>query len=348
MATIRKRVGAKGTRYNAIVRRDGHVQSATFRTKSEAQKWAARVEAAIAEGKHLPSAESKRRTVKDLLERYKRSEIPKKRDQANPIRYADFWIARLGSLRLHQLTPAAIVEIRDELEADRSAATVNRYLALLSHACTMAEKEWQWLDTNPVRRVSRLSEDNARVRFLSEDERNRLLKACEASEHPHLLAIVLLALTTGARKGEILGLRWTDIDWNKRTASLHRTKNRERRTLTLVSPVTRELRKLSKVRRIDTDRIFTHPTTGSTNYYYFDEAWRDARRTAGIENFRFHDLRHTCASYLAMNGATTAEIAAVLGHKTLSMVKRYSHLSEQHVHGLVERTAMAIFDDKMD
>jgi len=345
VATIRKRDGPKGIRYNAIVRREGQSCSATFRTKSEALKWAGVIEAEITQGKHLPNPESKRRTVRDLLERYKRTEIPRKRDQRNATRYANFWVDRIGNLKLARLSRARIVEIRDELAEDRSAATVNRYTALLSHACTMAEREWEWMDSNPLRKVGRLTEPQGRVRYLSDDERDRLLRTAKVSPHPHLYAIVLLALTSGARKGEILGLHWKDVDLASQRAVLHDTKNRERRTLTLVSQVVVELKKLQKVRRIDTDLIFTHPTTGKPNPFYFDKAWREARQKAKLQDFRFHDLRHSCASYLAMNGATTPEIAAVLGHKTLAMVKRYSHLSEEHVKGVVERTAKKVLGD---
>ncbi len=345
MATIRKRSGPKGTRYMAVVRRDGQASTATFRTKSEAKKWAGIIEAEIARGRHLPNPEAKRRTVRDLLERYKRTEIPKKRDRKNPVRYANFWIDRIGSLKLARLSRAQVVEVRDELAEDRSPATVNRYLALLSHACTMAEREWEWMDSNPLRKVSCLSEPQGRVRYLSDDERDRLLDSARDSSHPHLYAIVLLALTSGARKGEILGLHWKDVDLASSRATLHDTKNRERRSLTLVPRVVIEIRKLRRVRRIDTDLIFTHPETGKPNPFYFDKAWREARDKAKLEDFRFHDLRHTCASYLAMNGATTPEIAAVLGHKTLTMVKRYSHLSDEHVRGIVERTATKVLGD---
>ena len=342
MATIRRRVGPKGIRYMAVVRREGQSRTATFRTKSEAKKWAGLIEAAITEGKHLPNREAKRKTVRDLLERYKHSEIPRKRYRKNPDRYANFWIDRLGNLKLAQLTRAKVVEVRDELAEDRSPATVNRYVGLLSHACTMAEREWEWMDSNPIRKVARLSEPQGRVRYLSDDERNRLLRAAKDSDHPHLYAIVLLALTSGARKGEILALHWKDVDLASAKAVLNDTKNKERRTLTLVPPVVIELKKLRTVRRIDTDLIFTHPATGRANPFYFDKAWREARGNAKLKDFRFHDLRHSCASYLAMNGATIAEIAAVLGHKSFAMVKRYSHLSDEHVRGIVEKTAAKV------
>jgi len=355
MAYFRKRQGKKGIRWQAVIRMGGRrTQVATFRTKGEAEEWSRGIETAISKGSYLPTYEAKRRTVKDLLERYKETEIPKKKDRVNPARHADFWIDRLGDLKLFELSRAAIVEVRDELAKERAPATVNRYLALLSHACTMAEREWEWIETNPLRKVSRMPESTGRVRYLSDDERHRLLRACRDSAHPHLYPIVLIALTTGARKGEILGLHWKDVDLCSNRAVLQDTKNKERRTLTLVPQVVDELRKLQKVRRIDGDLIFSDPKATVISrgghkppgYFYFEKDWRKARDAAQLKDFRFHDLRHSCASYLAMNGATTAEIAAVLGHKTLAMVKRYSHLSDEHVRGIVERTAAKVLSNE--
>ncbi len=337
----------------AVVRREGQSRTATFRTKSEALKWANSIEVAIDQGKHLPPAESKRKTVRQLMERYKETVIPRQKDQVNPTRHANFWIERLGEVKLSRVGAAILVEVRDELAKDKAPSTVNRYLAVISHACTLAEREWEWMESNPVRKVGRLKEPQGRVRYLSDSERKRLLKATRASEHLHLHVIVLIALTTGARRNEILDLRWKDVDLKTKRAVLENTKNNERRSLTLVPQVTDELKKLKKVRRIDDDRIFVDPrikertTVGyhRSGYFYFEKAWREAREKAKLKDFRFHDLRHSCASYLAMNGATTAEIAAVLGHKTLVMVKRYSHLSDEHVRGVVERTAAKVLGD---
>ena len=338
MAQIRKRVGKNGARYMAVVRREGQSRTATFKTKSEALKWAGLIEAEITKGKHLPPTESKRKSVRDLMTRYKEIVIPKQKDQRNPKRHADFWIDRLGDLKLSRLSPAVLVEVRDELSKDKAASTVNRYLAVMSHACTLAEREWGWLESNPVRRVGRLREPAGRVRYLTDKERGRLLKVVKATDHPHLYPIVLIALTTGARRSEILNLRWRNVDLRKGIAVIEDSKNNERRSMTLVPQVLEELSKLRKIRHIDDDLIFLHPKSGKPSYFFFEQSWREARQKARIKDFRFHDLRHSCASYLAMNGATTAEIAAVLGHKTLAMVKRYSHLSDEHVRGVVEKT----------
>ena len=351
MARFRNRPGKNGDRWTAEVRWEGQIRSATFNTKTAAKNWAKRLESDISDGKHTPSAEEKRRTVKDLLERYKKTEIPKKGDQVNPIRHADFWIERIGKRRLPAFTPSIIAEIRDELALTKAPSTVNRYLATPSHACTIAVKEWEWLDSNPFQKVKRLPEGSGRVRYLSDRERESLLATCKESSHPHLFTIVLIALTTGARRSEILGLNWKDIDWKGRRTTLNKTKNKERRALTLVPQVISELKNIRKVRRLDSDRIFVNPTGKiregghhKSGYFYFEKAWRTALSEAEIDDFRFHDLRHSAASYMAMNGATASEIAAVLGHKTLQMVKRYAHLSDDHVKSIVERTAAKILD----
>lgn len=345
MAQIRQRVGKNGTRYMAVVRREGQSRTATFRTKSEALKWAGLIEAEITKGKHLPPTESKRKSVRNLMTRYIDTVIPNQKDQRNPKRHAMFWIERIGDLKLSRLNPAILVEVRDELAKDKAAGTVNRYLAVISHACTLAEREWGWLQSNPVRKVSRLSEPQGRVRYLCEVEWTALLKATGENKHPYLHCAVLIAITTGARKNEILSLMWNDIELRKGRAVLGKTKNKERRVLTLVPKIVAELRKLQKVRVIGVDQVFVDPSTGTPSRNRFEEAWRAARDSVGIEDFRFHDLRHTAASNLAMNGATTAEIAAVLGHKTLQMVKRYSHLSDDHVRGVVEKTAIKVLGD---
>jgi len=176
---------------------------------------------------------------------------------------------------------------------------------------------------------------------LSEDERGALLEACIKSASPDLHMIVVLALSTGARRGEIEALRWKQIDLARGTAVLHDTKNGESRVLHLAGPALQQLTARAKVRRIDTDLVF--PRSDGKEPIIVEAHWRKAREAAGLEDFRFHDLRHSAASYLAMNGATLAEIAAVLGHKTLAMVKRYAHLSDQHTAGVVQRMNAKIF-----
>jgi len=193
-------------------------------------------------------------------------------------------------------------------------------------------------------KVRREKEPGGRVRFLSNDERERLLTACKESVNTYLYPIVTIAISTGARYGEIMKLTWDDVDFERQRIILKDTKNGSTRAVPLAGLAFDEMKALSKVRRIDTKLIFaSRNSKGKEKPVLIRTSWETALRKAGIENFHFHDLRHTAASYLAMSGATLAEIAEVLGHKTLQMVKRYAHLSEQHVLSVVERMNQKIF-----
>jgi integrase len=347
VATIRKREGKKGVGWQAIVRRGDHPpQRKTFHKKSDAEAWATALESKINADEYVPSPEARRRTVREMLERYRRTELPKKSDRRNYERHIDFWINEIGSYRLAAVTRAQIVEIRDRMAESRAPATVNRYLATLRHCFRIAATDWEWVGKSPCERIM-LREPNGRDRHLDDDEIAELLKATKSSPHPQLHAMVLIGLTTGARRGEITGLRWGDIDLAKGRAILHKTKNTNKRTLALSPQVIAELREIRKVRRLDTDLIFANPNPqGRRIYSNIEAAWQSALSEAGITNFRFHDLRHTFASRMAMDGRTLNEIAGALGHKTLAMVQRYAHLTEGHVHDAMLDTAKGILGDR--
>ncbi len=350
MATIRKRTRQDGkVSYQAIIRLQGHPPaSASFPNKTSAKKWAQRTELEIRENRYSKHSEASKHLMSELIDRYIKHVLPQKRDAKNQERQLKVWKEKLGDKKISDVTSAVVVQVRDELAAERirgtgprSGATINRFLAILSHVFTIAVRDWQWSDDNPVKGVSRLKEAPGRVRYLSDDERVALLNATEEIS-PILHCIVVLALSTGARRGEIMGLRWKDVDLKAGRAILHETKNSERRALALTSLALELLRQHAKVRQFDSDLVFPDPRDGSKPWP-LESRWRKALKMAEIEDFRFHDLRHSAASYLAMNGATTAEIAAVLGHKTLQMVKRYAHLSDQHVSSVVERMNQKMF-----
>jgi integrase len=337
MATIRKYRRRDGRMtYNAQVRMTGHPpQTATFRLKADAERWAEKIENAIRDGKHIDVIEARRHSVAELIDRYMLDELPRMRTAYDRRLQLEWWKERIGDRSLAQVTPALLVEHKHELRRGRAAGTVNRYLAALSHVFSIGAKEYQWVRENPVRSVRKLPEPRGVVRFLSDDERSALINACRANSCALLYPLVLVALSTGARQGELLALRWPDIDLARGRATVHESKNDERRSLTLAGEALTALRDLSRLRRIDTDLVFPNPRGAGP--LSLREPWVAALREAKIQAFRFHDLRHTTASYLAMSGATTQEIAAVLGHKTLAMVKRYAHLTEQHTADVVER-----------
>ncbi|HET7675215.1 MAG TPA: site-specific integrase [Gammaproteobacteria bacterium] len=346
MANIEKRPQG----YRVRVRLKGQPpQSATFQRLTDARKWAQATEAAIREGRHFQRAEAKKHTVADLVARFARDVAPRKGSGgAKYSRQLAWWSERIGAYTLADLTPALIAEQRDALSRATTSrgtattpATVNRYLAALSVACNIAVKEWGWIDHNPLSKVAKLKEPRGRVRFLSDDERERLLTACRESESKDLYPAVVLALSTGARRMEILGARWPQVDFARATLTLEETKNGERRVLPLAGLALDLMRERAKIRRIDSDLVF--PGTSGKKPIDLRHAFDKALERAKIEDFRWHDLRHSAASYLAMNGATLAEIAEVLGHKTLQMVKRYAHLSEAHTAAVVGKMNDRIF-----
>jgi len=347
VATISLRPLKDGSvRYQVKVRVQGRPpQAATFARRRDAERWAKETEVEL-RTKRPPEVAAERRTVGEMIDRYLKEVLPQKRGSAKQRAQFLWWREKIGLLPLSAVTPRLLAEWRDRLAAGgtpsrkpAAPATQVRYLAALSHCLNVAVRDWEWLETNPARNVRRPSEPRGRVRFLSEAEITALLDACRESGNRLLYPLVVAALGTGARKGELLSLRWSDLDLARGVARLEHTKNGERRTLPLSPPVLAALRDLAPGRKA----VFVfveHGTSGA-----FRNAFACALRRAGITNFRFHDLRHTAASYLAMNGATLTDIAGVLGHKTLAMVKRYAHLSDHHLAQVVARMNAAIFPE---
>jgi len=346
MAAINKRMDAKGkTTYRVRVRLKGHpTVSATFDRLSDAKAWARVTDADIRAGRYMDKKESQTRTLSELLDVYEKRQLSAKAEKTIVSQHQQlkWWRAELGSLTLAKITPALINDCMNKLADGGSApSTVNRYLAPLSHAFTYAVKDLSWMDDNPMRKVTKPKEPRGRVRFLSSDERTRLLEACKTSSNALLYPAVLLAVSTGMRRGEQFGLTWRTVDTQTGRIILEDTKNGERRTAIATGIALDELRKLAKVRRLDNAHVFPGNVKGQS--IDLRSPWKKALIAAEIEDFRWHDLRHSFASELAMSGATLAEIAEAMGHKTLAMVKRYSHLTEGHISKVVERMTARVF-----
>jgi integrase len=352
MATITERTAKDGTkRYRVEVRLKGYpAQTATFKRLTDAKKWISNTESAIREGRHFKTTEAKKHTLGDLIDRYIKDVLPTKPRQAPAQRpQLERWKDELGSYLLSDITSALIVEVRDRLLTEttprgniRNPATVVRYMAALSHAFTIAVNEWQWLEDSPMRKVKKPKESKGRVRWLDDEERAKLLTACKESPNPLLYPCVILALSTGMRQAEQMGLTWPDVNLKEGFLILHETKNGERRRVTLSGHCLELLREHAKVRRIDTQLLFPSDRNPQKPID-LRKAFMHAMERAQITDFHWHDLRHCTASYLAMNGASLAEIAEVLGHKTLAMVKRYAHLSDGHVSNVVASMNAKIF-----
>lgn len=369
MASIQRIVSplTKDVSYRAQVRVKGRAaESATFPNRKEAEAWAASIEAAIREGRHFAHAAAKRTSFDALAEDYIKTVLPEfdETQRAARTRQLESWAKQFAGLTLAEVTPEKISKARDALAAEaftrgkphknrktgevvppkqyrRSGATLNRALATLSHAFSFAVKERRLVDRNPVADISRKKEPRGRTRFLTDDERAALLEACSKSDWPALHALVLLAITTGARRGELIGLNWADVDLKKGRALVRETKNDEQRVLPLAGKALEALRELKLQNSARSDFVFPQPSGFPGPYEYFDAHWRAALEAAGISGFRFHDLRHTCASMIAAQGASLLEIADVLGHRTLNMVRRYSHLVVDHKATVIEKMIAA-------
>lgn len=286
-------------------------------------KWKRDTESAIERGAFTYEKPGSKHTLSELIDRYIEKVLPTEPKNARNIRqYLLWWKQELGSYLLSDIKPNLISQKRDDLlvsltckNRPRSPTTVVRYLASLSHAFSVAVRDWEWMQENPVLKISKPKILNERTRFLSDEERTRLIKACQESESKGLYPVVILALSTGMRRGEILNLRWSDVDLDRGAILLQTTKNGERRFIPLVG-IALDLLKSRHVNQSTNSLVFPAPHSPSKPID-IRSAWEAALKKADISNFRFHDLRHTAASYLAMNQISLLEIGTLLGHKTV-------------------------------
>ncbi len=374
MATITKVTRKDGTEvYKARIRRQGRPGEITkrFKTRKAAERWAWKEESRIEEDQAGLASEARKRTLADAIKRYRRDILPKRSETTRPNygRHLTFWSDELGHLKLASLSAAAIASARDKLAATpiaakhassapkpRSPATVRRYLATLEAVCTACVRDWHWLTASPMKGV-RMPEgaDSKRTRFLSRDELKRLLAACKESESPDLYLAVVLAVTTGARRSEMMGIRWRDVDLERsiirvRAETANAVKGGTRalpvppQAAALLKARLEAFRKRSKVvdisARDDEAAALVFPSRVSRMQPVdLSRPFQTALRRARIEGFRWHDLRHSAASFLAANGASLLEIGAILGHKQAQTTARYSHLTEQASHARALLTA---------
>jgi integrase len=235
---------------------------------------------------------------------------------------------------LYEITPMAVEQFKADRAKEVSPATVNRALACLKCMFNKAI-EWGKASDNPVKKVKLFKENNKRLRYLEKEEIVKLLAHCRG----YLRPIVIVALNTGMRKGEILGLKWHDIDFRHNIIYLLNTKNGEKREI----PMNEQVRvALIKVRKHpESPYIFCNKD--GNPFGDIKKSWLTALNKSGILQFRFHDLRHTFASHLVMSGVDLNTVRELMGHKSLEMTLRYSHLSPDH-----KKRAVDILGQRMD
>ena len=333
MASIQKRKNKNGTsHWRAVVRIKGYPTICNhFDRKQEAEDWSADVERQIKLGQFKFDQHKKQHTFAQLLERYERDgALQHIRSADDVMHHLSYWKGRLGDYALVHLTPDLIGKERQRL-ADtptskglkRSPATVNRYMSSLSAIVSYAQR-LRWLDENPCFSLTKLKENAGRDRVLTEDEIARLLVSCRQSKSPYLYCFVLMSLTTGARQGELLGLEWRHVDFENKLAYLKETKNGRPRSISLANAVVEELSALYQVRNPLKPLVFASKTAfGRVD---LKKAWKEALKRAQIPDCRGHDMRHTFCTLAARQGASNLELATAMGHRTLSMLQRYTHL----------------------
>ncbi len=284
----------------------------------------------IAEGKFLDKKEKEKIKFEDFAQEF--LEVHSKPNNKLEGKFAGAIISTLKkSFRdyyLTEITPLLIEKFKAERIKEVSPATVNRSLTILKSMFNRAIDWGKFQGVNPVTKVKYFKENNERVRFLEKNEIIKLLSACRGN----LKSIIIVALNTGMRKGEILSLKWRDCDFKRDVIYLRDTKNGEAREVPINEQVKTTLIRVRK-----------HP---KCEYIFFKkngERLKDIRTSfftalnkSGISNFRFHDLRHTFASHLVMGGIDVNTVRELLGHKSLVMTLRYSHLSPNHKKSAVD------------
>jgi len=356
MANITERVGKNGVRrYQVQVRLKGHPKlTATFERLSDARRWAAEKEADIRRGRHFQKRPGDRVTLAQLIDRYLEECLPRHAgsDRKAIRQRLGWWKAELGGERLSAITPAVLEGYRERLERKDngrsgrgviSGTTQRHYLKQLGALLGQAVK-WRLIETNPMNQVAKPPQRPGRVRFLDREELPRFLAACRASTCPGFYAAVLLALSTGMRRGEMRQLTWERVDLERGHIVLDQatTKGRVTRGVPLTGEALAVLREHARVRRPGSALLF--PGRDGRKVRDFSRPFAAALQEAGITDFRWHDLRHTAASYMVMSGASLATVGALLGHRTLQMTQRYAHLADDFLKGEVARMTARLFD----
>jgi len=309
--------------WQAQVRRRGiKPATKTFKTRIEASRWARLLESEVDRGVFIDRSEAERATVGELIDRYLTEVTPGKKSARQEKQRLSALKAKLGSYSLAAVRSSHIAEYRDSrLSKGLAGATVVKELNSLSHLFDVAIKDWGiGLPANPAKMVRRPQVARGRDRRLLPGEESKLFSTCKQSRARMLLPVVRFAIETGMRMGEILSLTWRNVDMAQRVATLPDTKTGDARQVPLSTAALAAISNLP--RHISDGRVFWKWKRADS----LENAWRRMVNAAGIEDLRFHDLRHESVSRLFELGLNPMEVASISGHKTLQMLKRYTHL----------------------
>lgn len=348
MSNIRQR----GDKWQARVTVDGETATKSFTRRADAVKWCQHQQVAMERGEYQKAPQLV--TLANAIERFEREILPTRRG-ANAEGYIlKAWkTSPLASRPINSIKPADIAMARDKRLQEVSSGSVRRYLDTLSGVFTVAIRDWEIAQSNPVRAIKRPANGRPRERRLLVGELERIKAASGAS--PDLETIIVLATETAMRRSEILGLEWRHIDLGKRLAHIPLTKNGESRTVPLTTTAAKAVSALP--RRID-GKVFQKNGTSLSDAFqravrrarkaYEAERIADGASAAQIEQdtylcgLRLHDLRHERISALVEGGFNLIEVAAVSGHKTMQCLKRYAHVRTEHLIGKLDQLSAKV------
>lgn len=366
MAEIKKRKKKNGEwSYTVCVRIKGSpMQSKTFSRRTDAQEWESKMETSIKENINFPKRKAQRYTVADVIDQFIEDELPKKtpKMQKEFLKSLNWFRKEIGSLHLSSVNTEILVACQKKLSQKNkevpmkknepmvagekiSNATVNRYLMYLRVMFSYCLYR-DIIDINPMAKLKKLPEDNARKRCLDTKEIKKLLEACTEASH-ELYLCVLIALLTSARKSEILNLTWGTVDFENKMLYFLDTKNGTDRGTPMHDNLYDELiayKNNNKVHNLKNDYLFK-TADGKPNEALIGKLFRKVVKKCGIEDFKFHDLRHTSASHQAMSGVSQPITQKTLGHKSPMMTNRYSHLRDENLRPTINQVGNKMLAD---
>jgi integrase len=323
MATITRKQSKDIIKWQARIRLSNYPTiTKTFNLKSHALAWARETEIQIEKGLLTTGYEKAEETLGEVLKRYLSEVTPSKRGhKVEAIRLKKLMRDPMAATKFGYLKPSHLIKYRNQRLKEVSGSTVKKELSLISHVFETANKEWDMpMNGNPVRLISKPKENKPRDRRLEDDEEERLLLSCSQSRNPYLLPLVIVAIETAMRRGELLRLERQHLKVNNRTAYLPMTKNGDSRTVPLS---TRAIATLNDLPVHISGKVFPLSETALRGL------WGRACRRAGISDLHLHDLRHEATTRLFELGLNIMEVSAITGHKDLKMLKRYTHLKAE-------------------
>jgi len=335
VAAIQKR----GKKYRVrVIRRGFPTQSKTFNTHAEAIRWSRDIELQMDRGQfrqekaHGICAVDKSTLFREAAEHYQKTHSIHKKIVRCETSRLNILIKRWGAIPIAQVDKTSVIALRDDLlKMDRSGETINHYFNTISKLFQMLNDEWDLDIANPIKGIKRMPPSPGRAKRVNVELESLLLSGCDYLSLPLLCSIIQFAIQTGMRRGEIMGLTWVDIDLPNRKAYLHQTKNGEPRQVPLTRQAMAVLEALSK----DEEKVFPMGMDALRSQFtrlkhYAKGQWNGI----GINPYndlRFHDLRHEALSRLSDAGLNVIELSHISGHRTLGMLKRYTHPSHEAI-----------------